>query len=151
MVHPEQDLTSFWAQTFAVNLDQLHQELKEHIKTAQSWYQVSADSCQNDTPNRISCVCKSTVLPDHSTFQEACWEISWPFWGYHSSQLPLLHSMTPRQHACSPPCLPCIYAWTHNPKSNSKLNPVTSTSSWNWWWTWIWDIWNPWLQGRQAL
>ena len=48
MVHPEWDLASSWAQTFAVDLDQLHQELKEHIKTAQSWYQVSADLQQND-------------------------------------------------------------------------------------------------------
>ena len=48
-VHPEQDLASSRAQTFAVNLDQLHQELKEHIKTTQSQYQVSADLHQNNT------------------------------------------------------------------------------------------------------
>ena len=47
-VHPEQDLASSRARTFAVDLDQLHQELKEHIKTAQSRYQVSADLRWND-------------------------------------------------------------------------------------------------------
>ena len=47
-VHPEQDLASSRARTFAVNLDRLHQELKEHIKTAQSQYQVLADSRRND-------------------------------------------------------------------------------------------------------
>ena len=48
-VHPEWDLASSQAWTFAINLDQIHQELKEHIKNAQSWYQVSADSHWNDT------------------------------------------------------------------------------------------------------
>ena len=63
MVHPKWDLASSWAWTFTINLDQLHQEVKEHIKTAQSQqliamfnrskmaqYQVSADSCQNNAP-----------------------------------------------------------------------------------------------------
>ena len=49
-VHPERDLTSSRARTFAVDLDQLHQELKEHIKTAQSRYQVSADLHRNNAP-----------------------------------------------------------------------------------------------------
>ena len=37
-VHPEWDLASSRARTFTVNLNQLHQELKEYIKTAQSQY-----------------------------------------------------------------------------------------------------------------
>jgi hypothetical protein len=45
MIHPERDLASAWARNFAVDLEQLHQELKEHIKLAQSRYQVSADAC----------------------------------------------------------------------------------------------------------
>jgi hypothetical protein len=34
MIHPEQDLASAWARNFAIDLEQLHRELKEHIKLA---------------------------------------------------------------------------------------------------------------------
>jgi hypothetical protein len=49
-VHPKWDLTSSRARDFAVNLDQLHAALKEHIKSAQSRYQVSADTCRTPAP-----------------------------------------------------------------------------------------------------
>ena len=42
-VHPECDLASSRAHEFAVDLDELHAALKDHIRQAQSWYQVSAD------------------------------------------------------------------------------------------------------------
>ena len=43
-VHPERDLTSERARHFAVDLDQLHQVLKEQIKLAQDRYQGPADA-----------------------------------------------------------------------------------------------------------
>jgi len=49
-VHPEQDLTSSQAFNFTVDLDQLHVELKEQVKLAQSQYQVSANARQNPAP-----------------------------------------------------------------------------------------------------
>jgi len=49
-VHPEQDLASSRACDFAVDLDQLHAELKEQIKLTQSHYQVSANSKHSPAP-----------------------------------------------------------------------------------------------------
>jgi Chromo (CHRromatin Organisation MOdifier) domain len=49
-VHPERDLTSSRARDFAVDLDQLHAALKEQIKSAQSRYQVSADTRHTPAP-----------------------------------------------------------------------------------------------------
>jgi hypothetical protein len=49
-VHPERDLASSRARDFAVDLDQLHGALKEQIKSAQSWYQVSADTRRTPAP-----------------------------------------------------------------------------------------------------
>jgi hypothetical protein len=49
-VHPEWDLASSRARDFAVDLDQLHAALKEQIKSTQSRYQVSADTCHTPAP-----------------------------------------------------------------------------------------------------
>ena len=43
VVHPERNLTSAQARELAIDLDQLHQELWEHIADAQQRYQKSAD------------------------------------------------------------------------------------------------------------
>ena len=43
-VHPECDLASAHARNFVTDLDELHQELREHILDAQRRYQLSADS-----------------------------------------------------------------------------------------------------------
>jgi len=43
-VHPERDLASARARNFVTDLDELHQELKQHIADAQWRYQGSADS-----------------------------------------------------------------------------------------------------------
>ena len=43
-VHPEPDLTSTCAREFAVNLDELHQELQKQISAAQHHYQLPADA-----------------------------------------------------------------------------------------------------------
>ena len=42
-VHPERDFASIRACEFAVDLDELHSDLKDHIREAQSQYQVSVD------------------------------------------------------------------------------------------------------------
>jgi hypothetical protein len=43
-VHPKRDLSSTRARDFAVDLDQLHQELRSQIAAAQKRYQGPADS-----------------------------------------------------------------------------------------------------------
>ena len=50
-VHPERDLTSARAQEFAVDLDELHQELRLNIAEAQKRYQVSADARRLPAPD----------------------------------------------------------------------------------------------------
>ena len=50
-VHPEHDLASAHARNFVTDLDELHQELKQHIANAQCWYQGSADSRRLPAPD----------------------------------------------------------------------------------------------------
>ena len=50
-VHPERDLISARARDFAVDLDELHQELRKAISEAQSRYQVSADRRRLPAPD----------------------------------------------------------------------------------------------------
>ena len=50
-VHPEHDLTSARAKEFAVDLDDLHRELREQIAEAQKCYQGPADSRRTLAPN----------------------------------------------------------------------------------------------------
>src|SRR3977135_1653166 len=50
-IHPERDLISARARDFAVDLDELHQELRKAISEAQSRYQVSADSRKLPSPD----------------------------------------------------------------------------------------------------
>src|ERR1700723_4789336 len=50
-VHPKHDLTSAQAKEFAVDLDNLHRELRELIAEAQKCYQGPADSCRALAPN----------------------------------------------------------------------------------------------------
>src|ERR1700723_4360363 len=50
-VHPELEATSAKAKEFAVNLNDLHQELRTQISEAQKRYQGPADSHQSATPN----------------------------------------------------------------------------------------------------
>ena len=50
-VHPEHELASRRACKFAINLDELHTTLKEQIKTAQSYYQASADAHHAPAPS----------------------------------------------------------------------------------------------------
>ena len=49
-VHPERDFTSIQACEFAVDLDELHSALKDHIREAQSRYQVLADRTRSPYP-----------------------------------------------------------------------------------------------------
>src|SRR5467141_2030076 len=49
-VHPECDLTSACARDFVTDLDELHQELRQHIAEAQHQYQTPADSRQLPAP-----------------------------------------------------------------------------------------------------
>ena len=51
IVHPEKELSSAQAREFAVDLDELHQELKTQIAEAQKSYQVSADRRRIPAPN----------------------------------------------------------------------------------------------------
>ena len=50
-VHPERDLTSARAREFAVDLDQLHQELRDEILRAQQRYQGPADARRTPPPD----------------------------------------------------------------------------------------------------
>src|ERR1700691_2237336 len=50
-VHPEHDLTSARAREFAVNLDDLHQELRLQIAEAQKRYQGPADARRTPAPD----------------------------------------------------------------------------------------------------
>jgi len=50
-VHPERDLSSARARDFAVDLDQLHQELRLQIAAAQKCYQGPADSRRTPSPD----------------------------------------------------------------------------------------------------
>ena len=50
-VHPERDLASARARDFAVNLDELHEFLKENIKISQQQYQGPADSRRTPPPD----------------------------------------------------------------------------------------------------
>ena len=49
-IHPECDFASIWARKFAVDLDELHFALKDHIQEAQSCYQVLANRTQSPHP-----------------------------------------------------------------------------------------------------
>jgi hypothetical protein len=49
-IHPERDLTSAHAQELAVDLDQLHQELRKEIARAQLRYQGPADARRSPAP-----------------------------------------------------------------------------------------------------
>ena len=49
-VHPKRDFTSIRPRKFAVDLDELHSALKDHIRKAQSQYQVSADCTRSLHP-----------------------------------------------------------------------------------------------------
>ena len=50
-VHPERDLTSARAREYAVNLDELHKELRTQIAATQERYQVSADKQRIPAPD----------------------------------------------------------------------------------------------------
>ena len=51
MVHPEQDLSSAKTRDFAVNLDELHEELRLQIAKAQRCYQGPADARRMPAPD----------------------------------------------------------------------------------------------------
>ena len=50
-VYPERDLTSTRAREFAVDLDELHQELRKQISAAQRRYQLPADAKRSPAPD----------------------------------------------------------------------------------------------------
>ena len=50
-IHPERDLASVRAQEFVTDLDELHQELRKNIASAQIRYKVSADKHRLPSPN----------------------------------------------------------------------------------------------------
>ena len=50
-INPKCDISSTRAQDFAVNLDDLHQQLQSHIFDVQKRYSVSADRCQTLPPD----------------------------------------------------------------------------------------------------
>ena len=47
----EKDVASIWARELAVDLQELHQELKNQLAIAQKWYSMSADHLHLDPPN----------------------------------------------------------------------------------------------------
>ena len=49
-VYPERDIASARARDFVVNLDELHQFLRDEITQAQSRYKIQADKCRNLAP-----------------------------------------------------------------------------------------------------
>ena len=49
-IHPERDLTSSRARDFVVDLDKLHQELRQAILDAQEAYKTLADVCHKTPP-----------------------------------------------------------------------------------------------------
>ena len=50
-IYPERDLSSACARQYAVDLDELHQELRTQISAAQKRYQASADTNQSPPPD----------------------------------------------------------------------------------------------------
>ena len=50
-IHTEHDITPTRARDFAVNLDDLHQQLRSHISDVQKRYSVSADRCRTPPPD----------------------------------------------------------------------------------------------------
>ena len=50
-IHPEHDIASTRAWDFAVDLDDLHQQLRSHISDAQKRYLVSTDRCWTPPPD----------------------------------------------------------------------------------------------------
>ena len=50
-VHPECDLSSAQAREYAIDLESLHQYLREEMTTAQKRYQGPADARRSPTPN----------------------------------------------------------------------------------------------------
>jgi len=50
-VHPERDLASARARNFVTDLDELHQQLRQHIAEAQRRYQIPADSRRLPAPD----------------------------------------------------------------------------------------------------
>ena len=50
-VHPKHDIASTRARDFAVDLDDLHQQLQSHISDTQKKYSVSTDKCQTPLPD----------------------------------------------------------------------------------------------------
>ena len=50
-VYPEHDMTSAWAHEYAVNLDSLHQYLREEMANAQLCYQGPADAKRSPAPD----------------------------------------------------------------------------------------------------
>jgi hypothetical protein len=50
-IHPERDLTSARAREFAIDLDELHAELRNHIAAAQARYQRTADKHRSPAPD----------------------------------------------------------------------------------------------------
>src|SRR6266700_1056427 len=53
-IHPERDLTSVCAQEYSVDLDSLHQFLREEMHHAQQWYQGPTDAqCLPAPPFKI--------------------------------------------------------------------------------------------------
>ena len=51
VVHPENNLASARTQNFVTDLDELHQQLWQHIAKAQHWYQIPADSRKLPAPD----------------------------------------------------------------------------------------------------
>ena len=50
-IHPKRDIASTRARDYAVNLDELHQQLCSHISNAQKQYSASANKCQTLPPD----------------------------------------------------------------------------------------------------
>ena len=50
-IYPKRDVASTRARDYAVDLDELHQQLHSHISNAQKQYSTSADKCWTPPPD----------------------------------------------------------------------------------------------------
>ena len=100
-------------------------------------------------PNRILCICESTIPPYHLTIWKTHGKIPRSLQGHHTSGDTLIHIMPTWQHVGSPPCFPCIHAWACSWEHNSTMYPVASAPSCNWQWTRVRGLQNLGLKNQQ--
>ena len=150
-VHPERDLTSARARDYAVDLDELHHFLRTEMADAQKRYQGPADARRIPAPDfqvGEQAFVKAKFFRSTRPTKKFSEKNLGPYpiiaqVGTHSFTLP-----TPRLHALSTSCFPCLSTRTSYPEHHSESHPTTSTSSRSRWGARIRSLRNPGLQNR---